>query len=255
MQSSDPAYATSQLGALIGDYRASRARFAVLIFGLLILAFGLAMAGLAGYGLLNPNSGQQSPLIGVVLGGAFMLCSLFPFWTMYTWRGAHAQLFERGFVISLAGATTAGRWEDITSVTQRIVQSRYYGVPVWTSRRYSITLANGQRALVNNAFAQAGKLGDAIQRMSANTLLPRAIASYHSGATLPFGRLSLSQAGISNGKETLPWSDLQGIVLLNGRVMVHRKGKRLAWTTTRISDTPNLYVLTGLVGYVQRGIR
>ena len=255
MQSSDPTLAATQLGALIGEYRASRARFAVLIFGLLILAFGLAITGLAGYGLFNPSSGQQSPAIGVGLGLVFMVCSIYPFWTMYTWRGAHAQLFERGFVISLARVTAAGRWEDIVSVTQRIVQSRYYGIPVWTSRRYNITLATGQRALVNNAFAQAGKLGDAIQRMSANTLLPRAIASYHSGATLPFGRLSLSQAGISNGKETLPWSDVQGIALLNGRVNVYRKGKRLAWTTTRISATPNLYVLTGLVGYVQRGIR
>ncbi|HZC06034.1 MAG TPA: DUF6585 family protein [Ktedonobacterales bacterium] len=253
MASPASSFDSIQFGAPMGDYRGSVARIVVLILGFVVLAFGAFITALAGYGMANPDANQTDPLTGVILGVIFILVSAFPFGVAYVWRGAHAQLFERGFIIARAGKTTSAHWEDVTSITQRIVQSRYYGIPVWTSHRYDITLANGEKLRVNDAFGKASKLGDAIQRMSANALLPRAIASYQSGATLPFGKLSVSQVGISNGKETLPWADLSQVALQNGYALVMRKGKMLRWTSARISQTPNVYVLLALVGFVQRG--
>ncbi len=90
--------------------------------------------------------------------------------------------------------------------------------------------------LINNGFSKIGKLGEAVQRMSANALLPRAIAAYNSGAVLPFGKLSLSQAGISNGQETLPWSDLDRVTFANGALLVMRKGKRTRGLRGRADD-------------------
>ncbi len=253
MTPNTPSYESTQLGAPMGEYRGSVTRIFMLILGFVALAFGLFIAVVAGYGMANPDANQTDPLTGVILGVIFMLVSAYPFGVVFMWRGAHAQLFERGFSIARAGKTTTARWEDVTSVTQRIVQSRYYGIPVYTSHRYDITLANGNKLRINDAFGKVGKLGDAFQRMSANALLPRAIASFQSGAALPFGKLSVSQAGISNGKDTLPWTDFSQVTLQNGYARVMRKGKMLRWTSARISQTPNIYVLMALVGYIQRG--
>lgn len=244
----------SQHGAPIGEYRGSKASIFLIICGVALLAVGafIAVAVTGGSSAQGDSSGLAA---GVITGVVFLGAALYAFWTVFSWRGAHAQLFEQGFVLARAGKTMAARWEDIASVTAQVVRIRYYGIPVWTSHKYTVALANGESFRINNGFGKVGNLGDAMQRMSANALLPRAIASYNSGAALPFGKLSVSQAGISNGKETLPWSDLERVTFGNGLLLVMRKGKRLRWAYTPVRSTPNIYVLVGLVNYVQRGIR
>src|SRR5262249_52359165 len=142
-------------------------------------------------------------------------------------RSAHAHLFEQGFVISLGGKTTSARWDDITSVTQKIVRTSYNGIPVGTTYRFTISLANGETVRVDNTFGKISQLGNAIQRMSVNALLPRALAFYQSGASLPFGKISISQAGISNDQETVPWSNIKQLTLRNGVLIIKRTDKPL----------------------------
>jgi hypothetical protein len=254
MTASTPSFESMQYGAPIGEYHGSVARIVIGVAGVALVLIGAFFAIVA----TTPSAaaGDSSGAIADIIASAiFIIGAIACFITVFVWRGARAQLFERGFVIARAGKATSARWEDIASVTQRVVQTRYYGIPVWTSHTYNVTLTNGDRLRITDAFGKVGKLGDSIQRMSANVLLPRAIAAYHSGALLPFGALNVSQAGISNGKETLPWSDLNQLLLLNGRVIITRKGKRVRWSATQISKTPNVYVLTALVGYIQRGVR
>lgn len=200
--------------------------------------------------------GDPSSVVGLVIVAlVFIGLAVYAFWTVFSWRGARAQLFERGFILSRAGKTMAARWDDIADVKQYVVRMRYYFIPVWTSYKYTLALTNGETFRINNGFGKVAKLGDAMQRMSTNALLPRALAAYNSGATLPFGALSVSQAGISNGKETLPWGDLERVTFSNGKILIMRKGKRLHWAVSYIRNTPNLYVLVGLVNHVQRGIQ
>jgi hypothetical protein len=59
--------------------------------------------------------------------------------------------------------------------------------------------------------------------------------------------LSVSQQGLSNGKEMLPWSDIKGIKLDKGVIAVSKQGKWLNWTTTSVAQTPNIFVFTALV--------
>jgi hypothetical protein len=89
--------------------------------------------------------------------------------------------------------------------------------------------------------------------MAANATLPRAIAAYQSGATQTFGKFSVSHAGISNGKETLPWNEVKSVLFSNGFVFVMKEGKMLRWAAARIAKTPNIYVLSALVSYIKRG--
>ncbi len=250
MVTTSPAVTSVQYGAPIGAYGGSIfARVSVGIVGVVMALIGI-VAFIPSSGTADSTGDSSSPIFAGII---WIAVALFCFWRLFSWRGARAQLFEQGFVISRAGKTTAARWEDVVSVTQKAVRHRRYGVTIWTSYVYTISLANGEKVRVNNAFGKTAQLGDAIQRMSANALLPRAIASYKSGASLPFGKISISVAGISNGKETVPWSNIKQLTVQNGAVIIKRNDKLLNWVRTPVAKTPNTYVLTALVEYIQRG--
>jgi len=245
-----PSFASTQYGAPIGEYHGGASTPVTLgISGAFLLILGIFF--------LNSIPPSADPS-GMVFTSIFLIAIALIFlggmvWKILRGRGAHAQLFEQGFVISLGGKTTTARWDDITSVTQKIVRIRYNGIPVRTAYLFTIALANGETVRVDNTFGKTGKLGDAIERMSANALLPRAIASYQSGASLPFGKISISQAGISNDKETVPWSSIKQLTVQNGALIVKRTDKRLAWVSTPVAKTPNIYVLMALVDRIQHG--
>ncbi len=220
-----PAFASIQYGAygaLIGEYR------------------GGGIVRVIGTGFL---------VAGMVILGMFLVAA-----PVYEDSGkALAHLFEQGFIISLGGQTTSARWDEITSVTQKMTRIYHYGIVVGTNYLYTITLANGETVRVNNAFAKIAQLGGTIQRMSMHALLPRAVAAYQSGVALSFGKISISQAGASNGKETVPWSSITQFSLQNLAVVIRRKDKRLPWLMTAIASTPNVSVLMALVGRIQSG--
>jgi hypothetical protein len=245
----NPSFASTQYGPPIGEFRGGVARIVFGIFGALMLILGILVV------IPSPSSSSSTgDSSGTIFAGVvFIAMALGFFALLFTWRGAHAQLFQQGFIISRAGKTTSARWDDITSVTQKVTRVRTYGIPVWTNYLYIIALANGETVRVNNAFGKTGKLGDTIQQMSANALLPRAVASYQSGASLPFGKISISRAGVSNGKETVPWSNITQFSVQSGSVVIRRKEKRLPWLMTPVAKTPNVYVLMALVDHIQRG--
>ncbi len=249
------AVASTQYGAPSGEYRtggrASRVILGILCAFLLISGI-LGILGIVDIfsGILSPTSGGLSfrniTLIAVGLCG---------FRPVFRGLGSHAQLFEQGFIISRGGKTITGRWSDIVSVTQKITTVRHYGIPVHTLYVYTIALANGEKVRVdNNSFGKIAEMGNTIQRMSTNALLPRAIASYKSGTPLTFGTIIISQSGISNGRETVPWSNIRQFTVQKGAVIIRRNDKQLAWVKTSVSQTPNVYVLTALVDRIQGGV-
>ncbi len=239
-------------GAPIGDHRGSTVRrVALSIIGIVTLAMGLLFAVV----VLSSSSDSGGAISVIIVGVLFIGAALYCFYTLFSWRGAHAQLFQNGFIISRAGKTLSGRWEDVSTIKQRIVQQRYYGIPVWNYYRFDVTLLNGESLRINSGFSQAGKLGDSLQRMAANAQLPRAIAAFQNGATVPFGRFSVSQAGISNGKATLPWNEVNQVAFGNGYVFVMRQGKRLRWASAPMSKVDNVYVFVALVNHIRGGGR
>jgi hypothetical protein len=248
-----PAFASIQYGAygaLIGEYR-GRGIVRVIGTGLLV-AFMLILGVFLVAAPVYEDSVRRLVLemsVGIVLiAGAFYFV-----WMAFRLRGARAHLFEQGFIISLGGQTTSARWDEITSVTQKMTRIYHYGIVVGTNYLYTIALANGETVCVNNAFAKIAQLGGTIQRMSMLALLPRAVAAYQSGVALSFGKISISQAGASNGKETVPWSSITQFSLHNLAVVIRRKDKRLPWLMTAIASTPNVSVLMALVGRIQSG--
>ena len=86
-----------------------------------------------------------------------------------------------------------------------------------------------------------------IQAEAFKHLMPRAIESYSAGGTLHFGKLSINQAGIDNGKEVVPWAQVKSVQVSNGFIVIKKDGKWLNWANVAVAQTPNFFVFLALV--------
>ena len=96
-------------------------------------------------------------------------------------------------------------------------------------------------------------MGEAMQQRITHALTPRALEALRTGASLPFGKLSVNPMGVSNGAETLAWSEISNVTIQNGVIVIGKVGKRLRWTSASMAKTPNAFVFLSLVDIMRRG--
>ena len=75
-------------------------------------------------------------------------------------------------------------------------------------------------------------------------LVPRALHAVRGGETLTFASLSLNQQGIANKREMLPWSQIQGVNVHQGRATIKKVGTSRVFWTDRVAKIPNFLVFT-----------
>ncbi len=112
-----------------------------------------------------------------------------------------------------------------------------------------IDLASGEIVYISWAFGKIVRLGEAIQRMSADILIPLAIDSWQGGANIPFGRLHILQDGISDGYDTLPWNDVGAVTRRSSSIIITRSDTS-RWAVFPKSSIPNVNVFLGLAEHI-----
>ncbi|HEU5101667.1 MAG TPA: DUF6585 family protein [Roseiflexaceae bacterium] len=160
------------------------------------------------------------------------------------------QVFEHGFTYIKTGAVRAVRWDAIDSIRCQAVHMRVNFIPVGTLHTYTIRTSQGETIKLTNSVGKVAKLGALIQAEAFRHLMPRAIESYNAGSTLQFGKLSVNQAGIGNGKEIVPWAQIKSVQVSNGFIAIKKDGKWLNWANVAVAQTPNFFVFLALVGRV-----
>lgn len=142
---------SQHLGNLVKSYQGSYIRFAwpVLLGALSIFGFIASIF--------------QESFAGILLWGVIGICCAIWYQSL---RNFSADLYEQGFVITKGNKVTRARWNEIANVEHWIHTMRYYFViPVSRTHSFVITLYNGQKVKVTNAFQNEMQLGTAIQRM------------------------------------------------------------------------------------------
>jgi hypothetical protein len=157
------------------------------------------------------------------------------------------QIFEQGFIYSKGSATRVIRWDTIESIRHQAVRMRVNFIPVGTVHTYTIRTNQGETLKLTNSVGKVVKLGTLIQAEAFKHLMPRAIESYNAGGTLQFGKLSVNQAGIGNGKEIVPWAQVKSVQVSNGSITIKKDGKWLNWANVAVAQTPNFFVFLALV--------
>lgn len=77
--------------------------------------------------------------------------------------------------------------------------------------------------------------------------LPVAISRYRVGQSISFGVLSVSQAGIGVGDESVTWDEVEDVQTKDGHVRVYKQGERGHWKDAPASMVPNYFVFDARV--------
>jgi len=163
---------------------------------------------------------------------------------LIAYRNLRVYVFTNGLVRAKGGQADVVRWDHVEAVWQNI-----FRVYATTNHTYTVRRGDGATFKFNSILRNIAHLGQTVQQEVTRVLLPGAVAAYNAGTVVPFGTLNVSVQGITHGRETLAWNQVQGVEVKQGKVSVKKAGKSWAWVRLRVSTIPNFFVFMGLVNY------
>lgn len=172
--------------------------------------------------------------------------------------------FADGLVRAKGEQLDVIRWDAVTSVIQNVRRRGYYyawgGVlaAAFANRNgtpHSVTVQRSDGAIFkfNSTVQHVTQLIQTIQTAVMQAHMPRAMAAFNAGSPVTFGSLTLSQQGLSNGREIVPWNEVQSVDIKQGQVIVKRVGKTFRWANVNIGQIPNVLVFMSLINYARTG--
>lgn len=171
--------------------------------------------------------------------------------------------FANGIVRAKGRQTETIRWDQIDAIWIKLIRQRYYiglaGVfasALASSRRtqrMTVRRIDGTNFKFTNMLRGHVQLMQNLEQVVMKLHMPRAIAAFQSGQVIPFGPLSVGRQGMGNGRETIPWNELQNVEVKRGYLQVKRVGKTFNWANVNVSKIPNLLVFVSLVNGVRSG--
>jgi len=218
----------------------------VIVVDAILLA---AIASLTGYVLYILIT---IPIAAIIYGiSALMNCQL------------RVYQFSEGLIRVKGMQADPIRWDQVTSVVQQVTRRGSYifwggliGAAIARSRpsqSFTVQRSDGAVFKFNAILKNVAQLGQNIQQAVTQHHMPRAIAAYQGGSSIPFGPLTVSPQGLNNGREVLSWNQVQSVDVKQGQIIVKKVGKTFAWANIYISQIPNLQVFLGLANYARTG--
>jgi hypothetical protein len=146
---------------------------------------------------------------------------------------------ERKAILSAVGVTqeVAHYTPDIFGPSQEFL--------VDTIHHFRIEKDDGKVIKLDNTVPGIKELGDRLIQESVSRLLPICRTMLQSGQTIAFGRLSVEPDGLSNRIRQLSWSNLSGVQMLHGRIVIESKSLGV-WDEVNVSSIPNALVFLAL---------
>jgi hypothetical protein len=242
--------------------------------GLVAVLFGVAWAMIAFYianSVVSSFSSTGFPtILGLVFplfGLVFLLIGVVIIVKAFLNRNLRVHVHVHGLVFLKRNSNDVIRWDQIafvwhkvkktTTTTSNTNPSTGYTTTTTsttTYHTYTVQRADGAKFVFDRTFSRLRELCKTIEQESARYLLPQTIAAYNAGQPIMFGKMSVRFSGLSDGKKTLPWSELKSIKVdeNNGAIAIRKQGKWLNWSNISLSETPNVLVFETLVNNIAR---
>jgi hypothetical protein len=250
--------AISGLGTLL-DYFPVRSwnRRGSLVISLLFLAgtvlvflFGIYQAVLAAR-LHGPSMIDDKLAVPVGTALVLFVFGLLAGWNAFANWNKGAAVYDRGFAYRDRKGLQAWRWEEVTSLTSAITRHYTNGIYSGTSHRYTLFNHQNARLVLSDSIGKVELVAQAIDENIFPLLYGPAAGLYNTGQTLVFGPVAISKTGITIGKKTYPWLDVNEVSIRRGVLKVSRKeGGWLSGARAAASAIPNLRVLLAIVNQV-----
>lgn len=103
-------------------------------------------------------------------------------------------------------------------------------------RYHRTTITGGRCSEKMQLYADVGEHGC---RQVAAAKLPGALSALSNGATLAFGKISISEAGVDTKNGLVPWVDLRELQIQNGVLVIMKEGKFLPLFSRPVANIPN----------------
>jgi hypothetical protein len=158
--------------------------------------------------------------------------------------------FTQGLIETRGSVQDISRWEHIETVWVKVVKS--YSK---TSYTYTVRRTDGKTFKFTSYLQNVVQLGGIIQQELVRAQMPRVTQAYNAGNTISFGPVNVNMQGLNNGKELIPWDQINSIVVRNGVLNVEKDGRFLRWSSIKAQNVPNIALLQELVSYIARGAR
>ncbi|GCE26469.1 hypothetical protein KDA_19530 [Dictyobacter alpinus] len=159
--------------------------------------------------------------------------------------GWHIYVFSDGYIHVRGSQIDVFRWDLIQAVYVHLAHSRS-GVKV----TLQVRRGDGVLLKYGSAIRGVNELCTTIQESVTRAQLPRVIDAFNSGAQIPFGRLNISQQGINDGRQVIPWEQINGIEVQQDRVAIRQNGRIQKLKSIKAAELPNFNLLMSLVNYV-----
>ncbi|MFD5559072.1 DUF6585 family protein [Kitasatospora griseola] len=144
-------------------------------------------------------------------------------------RDRHLYLFERGFAHVGHGRMDLFPFDQLASVQQKNTDNYLNGHYDDTEHTITVTRADGLKLTFTDRYGQIGEFGRVLAAHRAATRLLRLVEALHAGGEVPMGAFTLSLDGLRKGRDTLPWNEIDRVVLHKGRLKVYRTGRFTSW--------------------------
>ncbi len=172
--------------------------------------------------------------------------------------------FANGLIRAKGEQLDVIRWDAVAFVTQNVRRRGYYYIwggvlaAAFANRNgtpHSVTVQRIDGAVFkfNGTLRHVAQLIQTIQTAVMQEHMPRAMAAYNAGSPVTFGPLTLGQQGLSNGRELLPWNEVQSVDIKQGQVLVKKVGKTFSWANINIGQIPNVFVFMSMINYARIG--
>jgi hypothetical protein len=241
MTSNIPAEANG-LGAPTAEYTRNGVRQALNLVGsVFVISIGaMTMFG----GLATALSGGGDAFLFIGLAVVYVLPGLWWFISTLRKRGLRVLVFPEGLAYTRRGKTDVIHWDDVATVLQAITRMQH----TFTVRKCTVQLQDGSKYTFNNTLRNVEQLINTIQQQITPRILERVDEAYEAGQAVPFGKLSISQAGISKGSKTLPWDQVKRVTVDKGVITIRKQGGLLKWASVNVAETPNFFAFASMVG-------
>ncbi|MEU7875614.1 DUF6585 family protein [Dactylosporangium sp. NPDC049140] len=234
----------AQLGGYVTSLQPGK-RSAALVYVGLLAAVGILMFALAA-----GRGGTQAVVFGLIAlvpVAAWVAVLVRSPLVSKKARQLGFHLFAHGFVRATAAGVQAYRWDQIVTIYQSIIRQQVYGATTNTNYIYALQFADGRALTLNNFSADMRVLGPILQEQVARVQVPRALQYLHAGRPIPFGAYTLTNAGVTNGGKSAPWSEIGGLKVANGALRLSRRDGKAILGGRKVSTIPNFLTFATLV--------
>lgn len=165
-------------------------------------------------------------------------------------RSRYVYLCSDGFLFIEGKNIQPFRWDTIEAMWQHKPEND--DTQTATSHTYRVRRRDGSTIVLNDLFPHIEILGRRIREEVTNCLLPQAIMNVSAGQVVTFGPLRVSAEGISNGRELLPWQQIQDIRLERDMLTVKKQDRLRRWPSIQVANVPNIFIFLSLVRHILR---